>query len=170
LIINRPVRVNQQIRSPQVRVIGADGQQIGILETREAIELALSEGLDLVEISPVAKPPVCRIIDYGKYKYEQSRKEKDAKKKQHVFQVKEIRLRPKTDEHDYQFKVKHAENFLTHKDKVKITVMFKGRESTHREFGQRLLERFSGDLSDIASIEIPIRVEGRDMVMVLAPK
>jgi translation initiation factor IF-3 len=130
----------------------------------------LSEGLDLVEISPVAKPPVCRIIDYGKYKYEQSKKEKDAKKKQHVFQVKEIRLRPKTDEHDYQFKVKHAENFLMHKDKVKITVTFKGRESSHREFGQHLLERFSHDLSGIASIETPIRVEGRDMVMILAPK
>jgi translation initiation factor IF-3 len=168
--INKPVRINHLIRVPQVRVIGSDGQQIGVMETREAISLAASEGLDLVEVSPVAKPPVCRIIDYGKYKYEQAKKAKDAKKKQHVFQVKEIRLRPKTDDHDYQFKVKHAENFLIHKDKVKVTVMFRGRESTHQEFGRQLLERFCSDLSGIAGIETPIRVEGRDMTMILSPR
>lgn len=140
------------------------------METSEAIAIAMAEGLDLVEVSPVAKPPVCRIIDYGKYKYEQSKKAKDAKKKQHVFQVKEIRLRPKTDEHDYQFKVKHAENFLMHKDKVKVTVMFRGRENTHHEFGRHLLDRFAGDLARLAGVETPIRVEGRDMTMILAPK
>lgn len=140
------------------------------METKDAIELAAAEGLDLVEISPVAKPPVCRVIDYGKFKYEAAKKIKDARKKQHVFQVKEIRLRPKTDEHDFQFKAKHAENFLAHKDKVKVTVMFRGRENTHQEFGRRLLERMATDLAPIAGVETPIRVEGRDMVMILAPK
>lgn len=163
-------RVNQRIRVPEVRVIDADGQQIGILSTREAMRMAEEKGYDLVEVSPLAKPPVCRIIDYGKYKYEMSKKEKDAKKKQHVIHLKEMRFTPKVEEHDYQFKLKHLRHFLEEKDKLKIVVEFRGRQMAHREFGTRVMERIQKDLEDLGVVEQKGRFEGRNMIMTVLPK
>jgi translation initiation factor IF-3 len=165
----RRVRVNRRIRVPKVRVIGSDGEQIGVLPTHEALDRAMEEELDLVEVSPNADPPVCRIMDYGKFMYEQSKKESQAKKKQHVVHLKEIKLRPKIEEHDYQFKKNHAEKFLTHKDKVKVTVLFRGREMDHRELGKRIMDRMAEDLSHVGTVERPALMEGRIMVMILAP-
>jgi translation initiation factor IF-3 len=162
--------VNTQIRVPQVRVIDPDGEQDGIMDTRSALELARERDLDLVEVSPHAKPPVCRIMDYGKYKYQQSKRIKDSKKKQHAVQLKEIRMRPKTDEHDYLFKLRHAQRFLEERNRVKISVMFRGREQAHREFGRSVLERAIEKLSEVASAEGPIRIEGRNMTVTLVPK
>ena len=162
------MNVNNQIRAPQIRVIDPNGTQVGIMDVRRALELAQETDLDLVEVSPNAKPPVCRIMDYGKFKYEQSKREK--KKKQQTSQLKEIWLRPMTDKHDYQFKLRHAENFLKHHDKLKIKIRFRGRESAHKELGQELLKRISEDLSHLAAIEGPVRFEGRNMVMMLVPK
>ena len=164
------MRVNTEIRIPQVRVIDPDGKQIGIMDTRSALQLAQERDLDLVEVSPGAKPPVCRIMDYGKYKYQQGRRAKDSKKKQHAVQLKEIRMRPKTDEHDYRFKLRHAQRFLEERDRVKMSVIFRGREQAHREFGRRILERAIEDLSEVASTEGPIHMEGRNMVVTLVPK
>ncbi|MFH1008416.1 MAG: translation initiation factor IF-3 [Candidatus Latescibacterota bacterium] len=168
--IKESVRVNTQIRVPQVRVIDSEGAQAGIMERRAALELAQAQNFDLVEVSPNAKPPVCRIMDYGKYKYQQSKRIKDSRKNQHAVQVKEIRMRPKTDEHDYLFKVRHAMRFLEERNRVKISVMFRGREQAHREFGRSVLERAIADVSEIASAEGAIRIEGRNMVVTLVPK
>ena len=170
LPIKGSVRVNTQIRVPQVRVIDPDGEQVGIMDTRSALELARERDFDLVEVSPHAKPPVCRIMDYGKYKYQQSKRIKDSKKKQHAVQLKEIRMRPKTDEHDYLFKVRHAQRFLEERNRVKISVMFRGREQAHREFGRKVLERAIEDMAEVASAEGPIRIEGRNMTVTLVPK
>jgi len=163
-------RVNERIRIPQVRVIGDDGSQIGILTTREAIAMAQAKGLDLVEVAPTARPPVCKIMDYGKFKYESNRAAKAAKKKQHQMQLKEVKMRPKIEDHDYDFKVKHARTFLEQRDKVKFTVTFRGRELAHPEAGMRLLERVIKDLDGIGVVEIPIRMEGRSMVLLMVPK
>ena len=151
-------------------MIGADGKQVGILKISEANNLALQDGLDLVEIVPNADPPVCKIIDYGKYKYELSKKDKIQKKKQHVIHVKEIRLSPKIEQHDIDFKVKHARNFLENGDKVKFNILFKGRQIAHKEFGDQLMEKIIEELSDIAKIESPPQFEGRNMVTVLIKK
>ena len=140
------------------------------MDTQAALRMAQEQGLDLVEVSPNARPPVCRMMDYGKFKYRQSKRGKEAKKKQHTVAVKEIRLRPKTDEHDYAFKVRHAREFLGDHNKVKVTVTFYGRERSHREFGERMLERAAQDLSDIAVVEGAAHMEGRNMTMVQAPK
>ena len=164
------VRVNERIRIPQIRVIDVDGQQIGVLATRDALKIAIEKGYDLVEISPSAKPPVCKIMDYGKFKYEQSKKDKIAKKKQHVVHLKEMHFRPKTDEHDYQFKLRHVRHFLEERDKVKIVVEFRGREMAHREFGARIMERIQKDLEDICVVELKGKFEGRNMIMVVMPK
>jgi len=164
------VRVNEEITTPRVRVIGSDGNQIGILNIREANKLALEEGLDLVEIVPNSNPPVCKIIDFGKYKYELSKKEKIQKKKQHVIHVKEIRLSPKIEEHDFDFKIKHAKKFIEQGNKVKLNVMFKGRQITHKEFGNQVLDKIIEELSDIAKIESEPHLEGRNMVAVLIKK
>jgi translation initiation factor IF-3 len=163
-------RVNERIRVPQVRVIGDDGSQLGVIPVREALAMAQAKGLDLVEVSPTARPPVCRIMDYGKFKYEQSRKARKAKKKQHVTHLKEIKMRPKIEEHDYGFKMDHARGFLNERDKVKFTIMFRGREMAHQDIGRRLVERIVGDLTDIATVEIPARSEGRTLTMVVMPK
>ncbi len=162
-------RANRRIRVPEVRVIDAEGEQLGVMKTHEALQLAMDQGLDLVEVSPTARPPVCRIMDFGRFKYEQSKKQKASKKKQHSTQVKEVKLRPKTEDHDYQFKRRHAEEFLLKHHKVKVTVMFRGREMSYRERGAALLQRFAGDLSSVAQIERPPVSEGRTMVMYLAP-
>ena len=155
---------------PQVRVIGDDGSQIGVVPVREALAMAQAKGLDLVEVSPTARPPVCRIMDYGKYKYEQSRKARKAKKKQHVTHLKEIKMRPKIEEHDYGFKMDHAREFLAARDKVKFTIMFRGREMAHQEIGRRLVDRIITDLTEIATVETPARSEGRTLTMVVMPK
>jgi translation initiation factor IF-3 len=163
-------RVNERIRVPQVRVIADDGTQLGILGAREALALAQEKGLDLVEVSPTARPPVCRIMDYGKFKYEQSKRERKARKKQHVMHLKEVKLRPKVAEHDYDFKVEHARQFLEKRDKVKFTVTFRGREMAHQELGHQMLQQVIADLAEIATPESIPRSEGRTLVMIMLPK
>jgi len=164
------VRVNERIRVPQVRVISDDGTQVGVLPVREALTLAQSKGLDLVEVSPTARPPVCRIMDYGKFKYEQNRRARKAKKKQHQMQLKEVKMRPKIDDHDYDFKMNHAREFLSQRDKVKFTITFRGREVAHMEIGHRLIQKAIAELADVASVEQPPRAEGRSLNAVLMPK
>ncbi len=164
------VRVNDRIRIPTVRVIGPDGEQIGILGIREALAYAQERNLDLVEVSPTSKPPVCRVMDYGKFKYEQNKKQQKARRKQHTSQLKEVKMRPKIEEHDYGFKIAHAREFLSHHDKVKFTVTFRGREMAHPEAGRRLLEQAVKDLEDIGQIENPARMEGRNMVLLMVPR
>jgi translation initiation factor IF-3 len=164
------VRVNERIRVPQVRVIGDDGEQAGVLPVREALALAQSRGLDLVEVSPTARPPVCRIMDYGKFKYEQNRRARKARKKQHVMHLKEIKMRPKIDEHDYGFKMDHAREFLGERDKVKFTITFRGREMAHPEHGHKLIQRIIAELTELATVETPPRAEGRMLTMVMMPR
>lgn len=164
------LRVNKGIRISPVRLIDEDGEQVGILPTEEARQLAVERGLDLVEVSPNARPPVCRLMDYGKYKYEAARKAREAKKKQHNVQVKELKLRPKIEEHDLDFKLRHARRFLEEGDKVKFTMRFRGREITHPELGERVLNSVRDELADISSVEASVAREGRSMTMVLAPR
>lgn len=151
-------------------MIGAEGEQIGIIPTAEALQRAQELGLDLVEVSPTSRPPVCRILDFGKFRYELAKKDKMAKKKQHSFQLKEMRYRPKIDEHDFQFKTKHVRNFIEAGSKVKVFVMFRGREMAHVEFGRDVLDRVAKELEDIANVETIPRLDGRKMNMVVSPK
>ncbi len=153
-----------------MRVITAEGEQLGILPTSEALRVATERELDLVEVAPEAVPPVCRIMDFGKYKYQQSRRAKDARKKQTIIQVKEVKMGPKTDEHDYGFKARHVRRFLEEGNKAKVTIRFRGREMAHTELGRKLLDRISHDLADIAIIESHAKLEGRNLVMILTPK
>lgn len=153
-----------------MRVVTDDGDQVGVIKTSEALEMARERGLDLVEVAPEASPPVCKIMDYGKYKYKQSKKEKDAKKKQHVIQVKEIRLRPKIEEHDFNFKTDHARKFLEKGNKVKATVLFRGRELSYKDAAKDLLHKMAEELEDIAKIEREPLMEGRMMIMYLTKK
>jgi translation initiation factor IF-3 len=153
-----------------VRVIGEEGEQIGIMPTRDAIRLAAERGYDLVEVSPRARPPVCKIMDYGKYKYELAKKAKDAKKKQRFLQLKEMRFRPKTEDHDYTFKMRHVREFLVQGNKVKILVVFRGRERAHMEFGQKILDKLKADLSDVGEPETKPRMEGRILTLTFTPK
>ncbi|HEY5974619.1 MAG TPA: translation initiation factor IF-3 [Geobacteraceae bacterium] len=164
------VNINQAIRSREVRVIGADGEQLGVISLHEALAAAESLELDLVEVSPSAVPPVCRIMDYGKFKYQQSKKLQEAKKKQVQVQLKEVKLRPKTDDHDLDFKIKHVRRFLEEGNKAKITLMFRGREITHTDLGVKVLDRVAEELQDVAIIESRPRMEGRSMYMIVAPK
>ncbi len=158
------------IRAREVRVIDEDGAQLGIMPTDEALRLAAERSLDLVEVAPDAKPPVCRVMDYGKYKYQQSKRLQQAKKKQKIISVKEIKLRPKTEEHDYQFKTQHIRRFLQDGHKAKVTVMFRGREMAHVELGRRMLDRIAADMEDLAVVEQIPKQEGRNMTMVLGPR
>jgi translation initiation factor IF-3 len=158
------------IRVREVRVIGQEGGQLGVLAIQEALRLAEEQGLDLVEVAPDAKPPVCRIMDYGKYRYQQSKRLQQAKKKQKVISVKEIKLRPKTEEHDYQFKTQHVRRFLQDGHKTKVTVVFRGREIAHADLGKRMLERVATDMEDIGTVEQMPQQEGRNMTMVLSPR
>lgn len=151
-------------------MINPDGIQLGIMSPQEALQTAMSLALDLVEVAPEANPPVCRIMDYGKYRYEQSKKAKDAKKKQNIIQVKEIKMRPKTDEHDLEFKTRHIEKFLKEGNKAKVTMIFRGRELVHTNLGKKLLDKLAEDLKDAAVVEQMPRLEGKNMVMILAPK
>jgi translation initiation factor IF-3 len=150
--------------------VDQDGNQVGVMVTIEAKKIAEEVGLDLVEVAPNARPPVCRIMDYGKYKYEQSKKAKESKKKQHIINLKEMRYRPKIEEHDFQFKTRHVRQFLEEGNKVRCFVLFRGRERAHTEFGQRLLLKVAGVLEDVAQIETHPMMEGRSMNMILAPK
>ncbi len=160
--------MNRQIRIPQIRLIGENGDQVGIVETSKALQMADEAGLDLVEVAPNARPPVCRIMDFGKYRYEQSKKAK--KGRQHTSQLKEIRMRVRISDHDYQFKVKHAEKFLEERHKVRVAVEFRGRENAHRDLGRELLKRVETDLQNVGSVETPARDEGRNVVLIMAPK
>jgi translation initiation factor IF-3 len=158
------------IRGREVRVIDAEGGQLGIMSALDALRLAEEQGLDLVEVAPDAKPPVCRIMDYGKYKYQQSKRLQQAKKRQKVISVKEIKLRPKTEEHDYQFKTQHVRRFLQDGHKTKVTVVFRGREIAHTDLGLRMLDRIVTDMEDVGTVEQTPRQEGRNMTMVLSPR
>jgi translation initiation factor IF-3 len=155
---------------PQVRVIAENGDQLGIMNTREAVNLARSQGLDLVEVAATADPPVCRIIDFGKFTYEQKKKASEAKKKQVIITVKEVKFRPGTDDHDYNFKAKHARDWLSEGDKVKATIFFRGREITHRELGAELLQRLEQDLAEVGEVEQRPKMEGNQMFLIFAPK
>ena len=155
---------------PQVRVITDDGEQFGVMDTRDAVRLAREKGMDLVEVAPNAEPPVCKIIDFGKFQYEAKKKANEAKKKQVVITVKEVKFRPGTDEHDYSYRMKHAREWLTGGDKVKATIWFRGREMTHRELGARILEKLEKDLLDVAEVEMRPRMEGNQMFTIFGPK
>ena len=160
--------INEQIRDKEVRVIGEDGEQLGIMSSKDALKMAREAELDLVKIAPTAKPPVCKIVDYGKYRYEQMRKEKEAKKKQKTIDIKEIRFSPNIDTNDLNTKVNQARKFLTKGDKVKVSIRFRGRELAHTEIGIDILNDFAAKLEDVAVIEKPAKVEGRSMVMFLS--
>ena len=166
----KSLRINDEIRIPQVRLIGADGNQVGIVPTSEAKRLAEEAGLDLVEISPMAAPPVCRIMNFGKFQYEEQKRRHAAKKKQKQIQVKEVKFRPGTDVGDYQVKLRNLIKFLENGDKAKVTLRFRGREMAHQELGAQLLKRVEEDLKDVGAVEQYPRLEGRQMVMVVAPK
>lgn len=169
-IIQKRIRVNEQIRIPEVRVIGAESEQLGVLPVARALLLAEEAGLDLVEVAPTAKPPVCRIMDYSKFKYEQEKKERKARRNAHVAHLKEIRIKPHIDEHDLETKMNQARAFLVKKDKVRVNLFFSGREMAFRDQAKGLLDRFMTELADISQLEKDIMMEGRIMFIVLAPK
>jgi translation initiation factor IF-3 len=162
--------VNEEIRVPQVRLIDQDGEMIGVMTAREAIQRAYSVGLDLLEISPNADPPVCKILDFGKFKYEQQKKKNEAKKRQKVIEIKEIKVRPNIDENDYQVKLRAMKSFIEEGDKVKVTLRFRGREMAHQDIGVKVLERIRGDLDGTTKVEQMPKMENRQMVMVLTPR
>lgn len=167
--IQKFIRINERIRVPEVRVIGPNSEQLGVLMVRRAIELAQEHGLDLVEVAPTASPPVCRIIDYSKYKYDQEKKERRIKKNQHVMHLKQIRLKPNIGDGDYQIKVKQAKAFLEKKDKVKINMFFRGREMMHKDLGAKVLARVIADLAECGETEKNPAMEGRIMSVVISP-
>jgi len=162
-------KANERIRAPEVQVISSDGKNLGTLKTEEAINIAREEGLDLIEISPNANPPICKIIDIGKYKYDLQKKANKAKKKQKIINLKEIKLRPVTEIHDYNFKIKNAQKFLTKGDKVKFTVQFRGREMQHTNLGHELMDRIIQDTASLGKIEIEPKFEGRQIIMIIQP-
>lgn len=163
-------RVNDRIRGGDIRLIGAEGENIGVVSPARALALAEEAGLDLVEISPNAEPPVCKIMDYGKFKYEQQKREAEARKKQHIIEIKEIKFRPGTDTHDYDVKMRSVMKFLSEGDKVKVTLRFRGREMAHQQLGLELLNRVASDVGDAGKVESMPRLEGRQMVMMIGPK
>ena len=164
------MRINEQIRVPEVRLIGAEGEQVGVMPTREALAQAAELHLDLVEVAPQASPPVCRIMDYGKFKYQQSKKQQEARRRQTIIQVKEIKVRPKIEEHDMGFKLKNTRKFLGEGDKVKISVIFRGREIAHTDRGFKILSQMAEALADVGTVEQAPRLEGRNMSMIVTPK
>jgi translation initiation factor IF-3 len=166
----RRVRVNRQIRISPVRVVTAEGEQLGVLSIEDALAQAAERGLDLVEVAPTARPPVVKIMDYGKYKFEEAKAARAAKKKQHVIHLKEVKYRPGIDDHDFDFKTRHAREFLGEGNKVKVTMMFRGRQMAHPELGRAVLDRVSTALADVAKVEQEAKLDGRNMIMVLAPK
>jgi translation initiation factor IF-3 len=164
-----PTRINERIRVPEVRLIGEDGEQIGLMKIDDALRYAVERDLDLVEVAPEAKPPVCRVLDYSKYKYEQAQKQKQARKHQQQITIREIKFRPKIAQHDYDTKKGHVERFLRHKDKVKVTIMFRGREVTHPERGVAILDRLAEELAEFGIVEQRPLQDGRNMTMMLGP-
>ncbi len=168
-IASNDLRVNEQIRFSPVRLIDSEGNQLGVVPVDEARQAAKEKGMDLVEVAPTARPPVCRIMDYGRYKYEQAKADREAKKKQHVTQMKEIKMRPNIEEHDFQFKTRHIKRFLEDRDKVKVTIMFRGREMAHPENGREVLDDVIEELGDQAVLEQAPRMEGRNMFMIVSP-
>jgi translation initiation factor IF-3 len=169
MIISKDMNVNEKIRAREVRLIDANGDQLGVKSRQEALEIAQKRNLDLVLVAPNAKPPVCRIMDYGKYRFEQQKKEKEARKKQKVISVKEVRFTPGIGDHDFETKLKNARKFLQKGDKVKAAVRFRGRAITHKELGREVLDRFAEEVKDIATVETKPKMEGRNMFMMLAP-
>jgi len=164
------VQINEEIRDNEVRVIGTDGSQLGIMSASAALDLAAEADLDLVKIAPQATPPVCKIMDYGKYRYEQQKKEKEARKNQHIVEIKGIQLSLNIDTHDFETKMRHAVRFLQDGDKVKVSIRFRGREMGHPEHGLDVMKRFSDALAEVAVVEKPAKLEGRNMIMFLAPR
>lgn len=162
-------RINENIRVPEIRLIGADGENIGVVPPSRGMQLAEEAGLDLVEISPNATPPVCKVMDYGKFKYEQQKREAEARKKQKTIEVKEIKFRPNTDTHDYEVKMRSVTKFLANGDKVKISLRFRGREMAHQDLGRQLLERVAEDVKEVGKIENMPKMEGRQMIMMIGP-
>jgi translation initiation factor IF-3 len=169
IVQQKAQRLNEEINAPEIRLIGEDGEQVGIVSIHSALKMAEEAGVDLVEIAPLAKPPVCRIMDYGKFKYAEAKKAHEAKLKQKQIQVKEVKFRPGTDEGDYQIKLRNLVRFLQEGDKTKVTLRFRGREMAHQEFGVRLLERVKADLEPYGTVEQFPKMEGRQLIMVLAP-
>ncbi|MCQ2374093.1 MAG: translation initiation factor IF-3 [Phascolarctobacterium sp.] len=164
------MRINEEIRAREIRVVVDGGEQLGIMSSREALQIAAERHLDLVEISPNAKPPVCKIMDFGKYRYEQQKREKEARKKQKTFDIKEVKLRPGIEQHDFEVKLKNAVRFLEDGDKVKVTIMFRGRELSHPELGEVLLNRMADEMKELAVVERVPKLEGKNMIMIVAPK
>ena len=162
-------RINERIRVPEIRLIGADGENVGVVSPERGLELAEQAGLDLVEISPNASPPVCKIMDYGKYKYEQQKRESEARKKQKIIEIKEVKFRPNTDTHDYDVKMRNVTRFLEAGDKVTVTLRFRGREMAHQNLGRELLERVAEDVEGLGKVENMPKMEGRQMVMMIGP-
>ncbi|WP_437436676.1 translation initiation factor IF-3 [Ruegeria arenilitoris] len=162
-------RVNDKIRAPEIRLIGAEGENVGVVHPAKAMQMAADVGLDLVEISPNANPPVCKIMDFGKFKYEQQKRESEARKKQKIIEVKEVKFRPNTDTHDYDVKMRNVFKFLENGDKVKVTLRFRGREMAHQNLGRELLERVAEDVKDLGKIENMPKMEGRQMIMMIGP-
>ncbi len=161
--------MNERIRSDEIRLIGADGENVGVVTPAKGMQLAEDAGLDLVEISPNANPPVCKIMDYGKFKYEQQKRESEARKKQKIIEIKEVKFRPNTDTHDYEVKMRNVFRFLENGDKVKVTLRFRGREMAHLELGRKLLERVAEDVEELGKVEAIPKMEGRQMVMMINP-
>ena len=170
LISKDGLRINEEIKIREIRLVAETGEQLGIMPPREALQIAIERGLDLVEVAPAAKPPVCKIMDVGKYKYEQSKRERDARKKQHAISLKEVKLRPNIEDNDFQTKIRNAIRFLQDGDKVKVTIMFRGREMSHPELGRDLLDRVAEVVKELGGIERPAKLEGRNMSMIISPK
>lgn len=170
MAINKDLRINDEIRAREVRLVGDDGEQLGIVSLRDALAMAQERRVDLVEVSPTARPPVCRLMDYGKFKYEQAKRDRESRKKQKVVSVKELKMRPTIEDHDFEVKVRSAQRFLSEGDKVKCTMIFRGREIVHASLGQETLKKLAERVVDVAVVERPPRVEGRAMIMILAPK
>lgn len=170
MISKESLRINEKIRIREVRVTSATGEQLGIMATRDALRMAEEQHLDLVEVAPKAKPPVCRIMDFGKYRYEQQKREKEARKKQKIISIKEVKLRPNIEQHDFDVKLKNAIRFVEEGNKVKVTIMFRGRELSHPELGKEVLSRVAENLGDSVSIERNAKLEGKNMTMIVAPK
>ncbi|MBE2258375.1 MAG: translation initiation factor IF-3 [Candidatus Accumulibacter sp.] len=169
MALQKAQRVNGEINALEVRLVGEDGEALGVMSAREALSLAEEAGLDLVEIAPMARPPVCRIVDFGKFKYQEQKRQHEQRQKQKQVQVKEVKLRPGTDENDYQIKLRNMTRFLEEDDKVKVTLRFRGREMAHQDIGMRQIERIRADLQDVAIVEQMPKMEGRQMIMVLTP-
>jgi translation initiation factor IF-3 len=168
--ISKELKINEEIRAKEIRLLGVNNEQLGIVQVRDALRMAQEQNIDLVEIAPTAKPPVCRIMDYGKFKYEQSKKDKEARKKQKVISVKEVKLRPGIEDHDFSVKLKNAQRFLEDGDKVKVTIMFRGRELSHADLGRQVLVKMASECSPLAIVEREPRLEGKNMIMILSPK